>query len=80
MFPHDMSIEPSRLVNTFVMLRGCSSAPTVMTFLAVAGDRMVSATPPKPSLSPPPELPAENTNSTGCEPVTVGNASRTAAS
>ena len=30
--------------------------------------------------SPLPSLPAENTNSTGCEPVTPGSASRTAAS
>ena len=61
---------PSAYVTMFVMLRNCSSAPTVMTFLAVPGDKIVSADCRRaPSSSPPPSLPAANTNSTGCEPV-----------
>ena len=63
-----------------VMLRGCSMAPTVITFLAVAGDWMESGSPPEPSSAPLPALPAPNTKSTGWEPVTSGSASRTAAS
>jgi hypothetical protein len=40
----------------------------------------LSGNPLKPSLLPKPAFPAENTSSNGCEPVTPGNASRTAAS
>ena len=55
-------------------------APTVITFLAVPGDWIVSGLPKLPSLAPPPALPAENTMTKGCEPETLGSASRTAAS
>jgi hypothetical protein len=65
---------------SLVMLRKLSTAPTVMTFLALAGDKMLSGNPPCPSKSPKPSLPAANTNSSGCDPVTSGSASRTAAS
>ena len=77
-------------VTMFVMLRNCSSAPTVITSLAVAGEKIVSGLPPVPSSLPPPPpplsrfncppLPAENTNSIGCEPTTPACASRVAAS
>src|ERR1039457_2349050 len=63
-----------------VMLRFCSMAPTVMTFLAVPGELIVSALPAPPSEFPPPLLPAEKTSNSGWEPVTVGSASPTAAS
>ena len=67
-------------ITSLVIRRGCSMAPTVMTFLAVDGDTTLSGLPFNPSSSPPPVLPAENTNRTGCEPVRSGSASRTAAS
>src|SRR6185295_10646483 len=35
----------------FVMLRACSSPPTVITFLAVAGERTVPALPDPPASS-----------------------------
>src|SRR5690349_19383848 len=63
-----------------VMKRACSSAPTVITFLALAGDWILSGVPPVPSSAPWPALPAAKTHSNGCEPDTVGSASRTAAS
>jgi len=60
--------------------RNCSTAPTVMTFLAVAGAWMRPGRPPLPLSLPPPLLPAENTNSSGCAPGSSGRASRVAAS
>ena len=77
-----LSVEPGgeHFHTWLVMVRGCSMAPTVMTFLAVPGDCTVSALPEAPLSSPPPELPAEKTKRSGCEPGTLGNASRTAAS
>src|SRR6266487_1311630 len=71
------------LHTSLVMSRGCSTAPTVITFLAVAGERMVSGSPPCPESSPllgAPTLPAAKTNNNGCEPVIRGKASRVAAS
>ncbi len=65
---------------SFVISRSCSMAPTVITFLAVPGERTVSGSPLSPELSPPAPLPAGNTNNNGCDPVTPGSASRTAAS
>ena len=64
----------------FVIFRYCSIAPTVITFFAVPGELIESALPPLPSSLPSPLFPAANTKSTGCEPVTNGSASRTAAS
>ena len=52
----------SLVTNTaFVIFRKCSKAPTVMTFLAFAGDGMLLASPPSPKSVPSPELPAANT-------------------
>ena len=62
------------------MLRKCSIAPTVITFLAVAGAGMLSGSPESPLVSPKPLFPAANTYKIGCEPGTLSNASRTAAS
>ena len=52
-----------------------SGPPTFNT-----GERIVSGSALKPELSPRPALPAANTISNGCDPVTPGSASRTAAS
>src|SRR5512137_1894914 len=44
-----------QMVTSLVILRNCSTAPTVITFLATPGERIESATPPlPPSLAPPP--------------------------
>src|SRR5436309_5538212 len=65
-----MLVVRQSVVKELVMFRGSSVAPTVITFFAVAGDWMVSLSPPSPESLPAPELPAEKTNKTGCEPVT----------
>ena len=65
---------------SLVMLRELSIAPTVITFLAVAGARMLSGSPTVPLVLPKPLFPAANTYRIGCEPGLSAIASRTAAS
>src|SRR6267378_2624059 len=79
-FVEQLFVAPSAVhfQTSLVISRGCSIAPTVITFLAVPGEKMVSGSPPCPESSPllgGPTLPAGNTNSNGCEPVTRGRAS-----
>src|SRR5262245_13623912 len=58
------------LTTSLLMYRRFSSAPTVMTFLALLGE----------SIPPAPRLPDANTTVNGCIPGVYGRASRTAAS
>ena len=64
----------------FVRSREDSSAPTVMTFLALPGVLMLSKSPPCPLSPPKPLLPALKTYRMGWSPDFSGKASRTAAS
>ncbi len=70
----------SSRTTALVSRRSLSRAPTVRTFLALPGAETVPRKPPTPLSPPPPELPAANTNRTGCSPDCSGSASREAMS